>query len=127
MGAWLSCGALPERPGRLSLEAYSRLVSRYRTDDGAGGNAEDVYEMTEAFFNDSSDERSYETGEFPYYQRLDLEGLKGLVLSASSMPAGNEPGSEQMLRDLEEIFDANESDGEVVVEYKVSVYCGSLR
>ena len=114
--------------GTPFLEAYSRLVSTYRTDNGAGGNAEDVHEMTKAFFDEGSGEqRSYEVGSFPYSQHLDFEGLKGLVLSSSSMPAGNEPGSEQMLRDLEEVFSTNKSNGEVVMEYKVSVYCGILR
>jgi ubiquinone/menaquinone biosynthesis C-methylase UbiE len=115
------------KDGSPFLEAYSRLVSRYRTDNGAGRNAKDVYEMTEEFFDDdSAEQRSYEVGSFPYSQRLDFEGLKGLVLSSSSMPAGNEPGSERMLRDLKEIFRANEAGGKVVIEYEVSVYCGSL-
>lgn len=114
--------------GTPFLEAYSRLVSRYRTDNGTGVDAEDVYEMTKAFFDDGSGEGpSYEVGRFPYSQRLDFEGLEGLVLSSSSMPVGDEPGSERMLRDLKEVFSANESDGEVVMEYEVSVYCGGLR
>ena len=120
--------SISREAGTPFLEAYSRLVSRYRTDNGAGGNAEDVYEMTKAFFDDGSGgQRSYEVGSFPYSQRLDFEDLKGLVLSSSSMPAGDEPGSERMLRDLKEVFRANESGGKVVMEYKVSVYCGSLR
>jgi ubiquinone/menaquinone biosynthesis C-methylase UbiE len=114
--------------GTPFLEAYSRLVSRYRTNNGTGVDAEDVYEMTKAFFDDGCGEGpSYEVDRFPYSQRLDFEGLEGLVLSSSSMPVGDEPGSERMLRDLEEVFSANESDGEVVMEYEVSVYCGGLR
>lgn len=40
------------------------------------------------------------------------------------MPAPGQPDSREMLRDLEEIFRSNESGGEVVMEYEVSVYCG---
>ena len=116
---------IPRRDGTPFLEAFGELMSTYRTDDGAGGDAEDVYEMTKAFFDDGSGGRwSYEVGSFPYSQHLDFESLKGFVLSSSSMPAGDEPGSEEMLRDLEEVFHANESGGVVVMEYKVSVYCG---
>lgn len=111
--------------GTPFLEAYADLISTYRTSVGAGGGGGSVYEMTEAFFDDGSGKpQGYETANFPYLQALDFEGLKGLVLSSSSMPAPGQPGSEEMLRDLEEIFRANESGGEVVMEYEVSVYCG---
>jgi len=42
------------------------------------------------------------------------------------MPAGDEPGSEEMLRDLDEVFRTHESGGKVVMEYRTSVYCGRL-
>ena len=119
---------ISRKNGTPFLKAYADLISTYRTDGGAGGGAEDVHEMTEAFFDDGSGaQQGYETANFPYFQALDFEGLKGLVLSSSSMPAGSQPGSKEMLRDLEEIFRSNESDGEVVMEYEVSVYCGRLR
>ena len=118
--------SIARKAGTPFLEAYSRIVSGYRTDDGAGGDAEDVYEMTEAFFGGSDGEQGYEVGGFSYFQRLDLEGLKGLVLSSSSMPAGGEPGFAEMLRDLERVFHDYESGGEVVLEYAVRVYCGRL-
>lgn len=114
--------------GSTFLQAYADLVSTYRTDGGAGGNAETAYEMTEAFFEDGSGaQQGYETANFPYFQALDLESLKGLVLSSSTMPAPGQPGSKEMLRGLDEIFRSNESDGEVVMEYEVSLYCGRLR
>ena len=119
---------IPRRSGTPFLESLGEIMSTYRTDDGAGGDAEDVYEMTKAFFDDGSGgQRTYEIGSFPYSQHLDFEGLKGFVLSSSSMPAENESGSEEMLRDLEKVFHANESGGTVVMEYKVSAYCGRLR
>ena len=109
-------------------EAYADLISTYKTNGGAGADAKEIYEMTEAFFDNGSDERlGYETANFPYSQVLDFEGLKGLVLSYSSMPALGQPGSQEMLRDLEKIFRSNESGGEVVMEYEVSLYCGRSR
>lgn len=118
---------IPPKNGTPFFEAYADLISTYRTDGGAGGNAEIAYEMTEAFFDAGcGEQQGYETANFPYFHALDFEGLKGLVLSYSIMPAGEEPGSAEMLRDLEEIFRAHESDGEVVMEYRVSVYCGPL-
>jgi SAM-dependent methyltransferase len=118
--------------GTPFLEAYANLISTHRTSggadgDGAGVGSESVYEMTEAFVDDGSGgQQGYETAAFPYFQALDFEGLEGLVLSSSSMPAPGQPGSKEMLRDLKEVFRANESGGEVVMEYEVSVYCGRL-
>ena len=118
---------IPRGGGTPFLEALGKLVSAYRTDDGAGGDAEDVYGMTETFFDGGSGERrSYEMESFPYHRSLDLEGLRGLELSYSSMPAGDEPGAEEMFRELEEVFRGHQSGGKVVVEYRTSVYCGRL-
>lgn len=112
--------------GTPFLEAHTELVLAHRTGGGTGG-AGDAREMTEAFFDGGhGGHQGHETARFPYFQALDFEGLKGLVLSSSTMPAPGRPGSEEMLRDLEGIFGANESGGEVVMEYEVSVYCGLL-
>lgn len=112
----------PKRSGTPFREAYARLTSEHRTDDG-GGAYKDMPGMVEAFFG----EDGYETASFPNALSLDLEGLKGLLLSHSSVPAEGEPGSEAMLRDLEEAFHANEAGGRVTVEYVTWVYCGRLR
>ena len=114
------------KTGTPFLEAYNRLVSRYRTDNGAGGDAKDVYEMTETFFGGSGGKQGYEMGVFQNSKRLGAEELKGLALSYSSMPAGTEPGAAEMLRDLEEVFHEYGSGGEVVLEYAIRVYCGRL-
>lgn len=113
--------------GTPFLETYTELISTHWTDSGASGGAERAHEMTEAFFDDGSGgQQGYEIANFPYFQALNFEGLKGLVLSSSSMPAPGQPGSKEMLRDLGEIFRAHESGGGVVMEYEVSVYCGRL-
>lgn len=122
---------VPCSSGTPFLEAYADLMATYRTDGGAGEGGEDVYANiyanTDAFFDGGSGERQdYEIVNFPYYQSLNLDGLRGLTLSASNMPFVGEPGSARMLGDLEEIFRANEREGRVVLEYKVSVYCGTL-
>jgi hypothetical protein len=42
------------------------------------------------------------------------------------VPALGQPGSEEMLREVEEVFRGHESGGEITMEYEVSVYCGRL-
>lgn len=115
----------PAKTGTPFLEAHAQLLSEHAT--GAGGrigayeSVEDLHGGVEAFF-----EGGYETAGFPSTRRLDLEELKGLVFSYSTMPAEGGPGSEALLHDLEAVFRANESGGRVVVEYVARVYCGRL-
>lgn len=119
--------SIPRRSGSPFSEALGELFSAHRTDGGAGGDADAVYAMTEVFFGGGTgDPQNYEVERFPHSLRLDFEGLKGLMLSPSSMPAESRPGFDEMLRDLESIFRANEAGGEIVVEYLASVYCGRL-
>ena len=115
---------VPRKIGAPFLEDLERLLSEYRMDDGGVGAAsdDDIYKRTEVFFSTGD----FETARFPNTQLLDLEDLKGLALSYSNVPAEGEPGSEAMLRKLEEVFRVNELGGRVVMEYVVRVYCGRL-
>ncbi len=42
------------------------------------------------------------------------------------MPAQGEPGSEEMLRNVEEIFNEHQKGGRVRIEYDTKVYYGQL-
>lgn len=116
----------PKKSGTPFLEAYGRLLSRQGADGprtvGGYGSVGDPRAGVEAFFGDGG----YETADLPDSQPLDLDGFKGLVFSYSNMPAEGAPGSGALLRDLETVFRANESDGRVVLEYVARVYCGGV-
>jgi SAM-dependent methyltransferase len=113
--------------GTPFLRDHADLMSAYMTGSGAGG-AEGAYAMTRAFFGAGpGEQRGYEVATFPYAQGLNFEGFRGLVLSSSSVPALGQPGSEEMLREVEEVFRRHESGGEITMEYEVVVYCGRWR
>ena len=76
--------------------------------------------MAGAFFGPGSFERAT----FDNEQILDLDGLKGRLLSISYVPAEGEPGSDEMLRNVEEIFDEHQTGGRVTIEYDTKVYYG---
>lgn len=59
-------------------------------------------------------------------QTLDLEALKGRLLSSSFVPGPDEPQSVPMLEELEKVFEARQSGGEVVFEYETRVFYGRL-
>jgi SAM-dependent methyltransferase len=104
------------------LVAYERLLEVYRTDRGEVEFWRKSDEMASAFFGPGSSEKAT----FDNEQVLDLEGLKGRLLSISYVPAQGEPGSDEMLRNAEEIFRKHQTGGTVAVEYDTKVYYGRM-
>jgi ubiquinone/menaquinone biosynthesis C-methylase UbiE len=104
------------------LAAYERLLAAYRTDRGEAEIWRRGDEMASAFFGPGS----FEKATFDNEQVLDLDGFKGRLLSISYVPARGEPGSEEMLRNVEEIFNEHQKGGRVRIEYDTKVYYGRL-
>jgi ubiquinone/menaquinone biosynthesis C-methylase UbiE len=104
------------------LAAYERLLAAYRTDRGEAEIWRRGDEMAAAFFGPGA----FEKATFDNEQVLDLDGLKGRLLSISYVPAQGEPGSEEMLRKMEEIFRKHQRGGRVRIEYDTKVYYGRL-
>ena len=102
------------------LAAYERLLATYRTDRGEAEVWRRGDEMAEALFGPGS----FEKATFDNEQVLDLDGFKGRLLSISYVPAEGEPGSDEMLRNVEEIFDEHQKGGRVRIEYDTRVYYG---
>ncbi len=69
---------------------------------------------------------AFERVTFDNEQVLDLDGLKGRLLSISYVPGEGEHGSEEMLREAEALFREHASDGRVTIEYDTEVYYGRL-
>ena len=104
------------------LAAYEQLLQTYRTDRGEIEIWRQDAEMADSLFGPGSFERAT----FDNEQVLDLDGLKGRLLSVSYVPARDEPGSEAMLREAERIFSEHQTNGTVTIEYDTEVYYGRL-
>jgi len=63
---------------------------------------------------------------FENIQRFDFISLQGRVLSCSYMPMQQEPGFEEMIKDLSELFDTFQENGTVTMAYNTIVYYGKL-
>lgn len=120
-GGWVALIWNARRSGTTPfLAAYERLLRAYRTDsDGVEVWMRNAA-LSDAFFSPAP----YETATFGNYQALDLDGLKGRLLSTSYLPAEGEPSASDMLRDAGELFDQHESDGKVTVEYDTKIFFG---
>jgi len=57
-------------------------------------------------------------------QEFDFEGLKGRLLSSSYMPARNEKGYTEMIKDLKDLFERYKHNGLIRINYDTKVYCG---
>jgi SAM-dependent methyltransferase len=104
------------------LAAYERLLAAYRTDRGEAEIWRRGDEMASAFFGPGS----FEKATFDNEQVLDIDGLKGRLLSISYVPAQGEPGADEMLREVEKIFNEHQTSGSVRIEYDTKVYYGRL-
>ena len=103
------------------LTAYEDLLQKYGTDYQQVSHLNVTGEIAEFFTPGSFALRSFENS-----QRFDFESLKGRVFSASYTPEPEHPHFEPMLARLREMFEGNQRDGEVTVEYDTKVYYGHL-
>ena len=103
--------------------AYERVLQTHGTDyaevnHGRRGSLEEV----RGFFAPMPvEEWSFENA-----QRLDLDGLKGRVLSSSYVPAEGEAGCAEMLAEIEGVFWRYQEGDTVTVRYDTRVYVGRL-
>lgn len=59
-------------------------------------------------------------------QSLNLDGLRGRLLSSSYVPNLGEPGCVEMLADLERLFAKHEVQGKVSLKYTTEIYVGKI-
>ena len=103
------------------LEAYENLLHQFGTDYKQVQQEYDVSDLPD-FFGHSL----YRTASFPNFQDFDQEGLRGRILSASYMPAEDDPNYAPMLREIERVFREHQREGRVRMEYDTRVYYGPI-
>jgi len=63
----------------------------------------------------------------PNSQTFDFPALKGRLLSSSYCPHQEEPGYEDIMKCLREIFERNETNGTVSFEYDTNLFYGHIK
>jgi SAM-dependent methyltransferase len=103
------------------LRAYEELLWTYGTD------YQDVrHERTTASIDLFYAPSPFQERVFENKQELDYAALEGRLLSSSYTPQRDDPNYGAMLRELRRIFDKDQRDGSVTVEYNTRVYFGRL-
>jgi len=104
------------KTGKGFSTQYENVVSKYGTDyKQVRKNEKNVDE----FFQ-------YEKEIFYNYQDLNFKDLKGRLLSASYIPLKESPTYNKMINDLKIIFEDNQNNGKVRIEYDTEIYYGKL-
>jgi SAM-dependent methyltransferase len=100
------------------LRAYEELLLKYGTDYEQVRH-ENVYEDIASFLPSRCSLATFDNG-----QTMDWEGLKGRTSSSSYVPDPGHTMYEPMLTELAHLFESNQKDGKVTIEYDTKLYYG---
>jgi len=103
-------------------EGYERILVEYGKDYRMVQGSHLAEERLAEFFAPSEMKRAT----LPNARDLTLEGLRGLVLSASYMPQEGDPKYLAMMDTVEALFARHERDGVVRMEYECAVCYGRI-
>ena len=104
------------------LRGYEQLLLEFGTD---------YTQVAERYQDDDAMRAWFGAGlrglsSFPNVQRMDLDGLRGRLLSSSYAPQAGHPRHAPMLEALQQLFDAHAVDGQVAFEYHTRAFVGTL-
>ncbi|MDB5334840.1 MAG: Methyltransferase [Planctomycetaceae bacterium] len=104
------------------LRAYEALLNEYGTDYREIQHTNIDRAKIAAFYAPET----YKYRSLYNEQRFNWEGLRGRVLSSSYVPAEGQPQHAPLMQKLKEIFEANQSDGQVCFEYDTEIHLGQM-
>ena len=96
---------------------YEKLMRKYGTD----------YNLVRKSEINIDNFYKYKKKMFYIFQKLDYPGLKGRFLSASYIPLDDDPNFNEMIIELKLVFDENQKDGFVKLEYDTELYYGMIK
>mgnify|MGYP001769303833 CR=1 FL=1 len=101
--------------------AYQRLLRDHYADDSRGMSDDELDRRIDHLFSGE-----FERIDFDNCQHLDFEGLSGRLRSSSYCPRPDDPAFAPLMRDLETLFHAHQSNETVSMLYRTEVYLGKL-
>ncbi|MDQ3755888.1 MAG: class I SAM-dependent methyltransferase [Acidobacteriota bacterium] len=103
------------------LRDYESLLRRVGTDYAQVAQSYAQEKDLQRFFANN-----YGVRKFDNHQHFDFAGLRGRSLSASYVPLAGQPGHEDLLAGLQELFARHQQGGTVTFEYDTEVYFGKV-
>lgn len=104
------------------MAGYEQLLLEFGTDYGAVAERYQDDATMQAWFGDGL----RGSISLPNVQRLDMDALRGRLMSSSYAPQAGHPRHAPMLEALQRLFDAHARDGHVVFDYRTRAFAGTL-
>jgi SAM-dependent methyltransferase len=108
--------------GTPFLEEYERLLHEFGTDYALVNHKNISLEGLQSFFEAGGPQAV----RFANSQHFDFEGLRGRLLSSSYCPVPGDVNYKPMMEELRAIFDRNQKDGKVSIDYETEVFWGEV-
>jgi len=99
------------------LREYEQLLLKYANDYASVRHENITGAVLESVF-----QQKFERETFANQQRLDLDGLKGRMLSSSYMPNEGEPKFGPLIEDLSALFAKHAEGGKITILYDTNVF-----
>jgi SAM-dependent methyltransferase len=106
-----------KKTGARFLERYEQLLHRFGTDYCKIRHENLGEQRISEFFG-----TKMRVAKFANAQHVDLSGLRARVFSSSYLPLEGEKGYEELSRELDRLFDEEQCDGRVTIDYQTQVY-----
>ena len=119
-GGWIVLLWNDRRPGSSFANAYENLLKMHAVDYDVVDHRRITNDMIAEFFGT----RDFGFRMFDNRQILDLESLKGRVMSCSYMPEPDSPGFDKMTTALSDLFQRFQENGTITMEYNTLLYYG---
>jgi SAM-dependent methyltransferase len=103
------------------LVEYEQLLLRFANDYEAVRHENVTEAVLGKFFG-----QDFERASFPNKQVLDLDGLRGRMLSASYMPAEDDARFPELEKELTALFAKHEREGKITILYDTNVFYTQL-
>jgi SAM-dependent methyltransferase len=108
--------------GSPFLEEYEQMLLTYGTDYAKVRHENVNAQALTEFFGAAS----YQSARFDNQQVFNYDGLQGRLLSSSYIPAAGQPGYNEMLVELRQIFNRSQTAGKVTIPYDTEVHLGRV-
>jgi len=109
-----------KKSGIKFLIDYENILSTY------GIEYKKIYNIRPKFDEFFGSETAFKRVVFENYQELDYPSLEGRLLSSSYAPLKDHPNHDPMIKSLKEIYQQNQKNNKVTLEYDTEVYYGRL-
>lgn len=103
------------------LRGYERLLVKFGTDYAQVRHENISNDILKEFF-----QNTFQKAVFQNSQIVDFEGLKGRLLSSSYIPTEEHPRFEQMIGELQDLFNRYEKNDRIEIIYDTNVYYGQF-